>query len=62
MKGCVYCPKCEKSVPKEELEERAKQLYAMFGDKSLATGRCPVCGTMMIDVDKAEEKRKKKGS
>lgn len=57
MKGSIYCPKCNKSVPKEELEERARQLMAMIGIDSLSRGVCPVCGTRMIDLDKVESKK-----
>jgi predicted nucleic acid-binding Zn ribbon protein len=61
MKGCLYCVRCDKSIPKEELEERAKRLFEMFGDRSLASGRCPVCGTTLIDMDEVEKKRKAGG-
>ncbi|MDH4123748.1 MAG: hypothetical protein OEV21_06680 [Thermoplasmata archaeon] len=54
MKGCLYCPKCDKSVPKEELEQRAEQVRRMFGSESLKSGICPVCGTAMIDVDQVK--------
>ena len=56
MKGCVYCPRCDKSIPKDQLEERARQLLAMTGDDSLSMGRCPVCGTGMIDMDRVSRK------
>jgi len=56
MKDCVYCPKCEKSIPKDQLEERARQLLAMTGNDSLSKGKCPVCGMRMIDVDAAKKK------
>jgi len=58
MKGCVYCPKCNKSIPKDELEERARQLINMVGNDSLLKGRCPVCGTGMIDMDKVSRDEK----
>ncbi len=56
MKGCVYCPKCDKSIPKDEVEERSKQLKAMTGRDTLSKGICPVCGTRMIDMDKTKRK------
>lgn len=56
MKGCIYCPRCDKSIPKEELEERSRQLLALTGDDSLSMGVCPVCGTGMIDTDKVRGK------
>ncbi len=56
-KGCIYCPKCDKSVPKEEIEERSQQLMALAGFDSLKQGVCPVCGTRMIDMDKVEKRK-----
>lgn len=61
MKGCLYCVKCDKTIPKEELEERARRLLEMFGNESLSVGKCPVCGTVLIDMDEVEKKRKKGG-
>jgi uncharacterized protein with PIN domain len=61
MKGCLYCARCDKSIPKEELEERAKRLIEMFGNRSLESGRCPVCGTALIDMDEVERKREAGG-
>jgi len=55
--GCVYCPRCDKSIPKEEIKERAK-ILAGIGNDSLSKGRCPVCGTSMIDMDKVKSKEK----
>ena len=57
-KGCVYCPRCDRSIPKEEIEERAKMLASMTGNNSLVKGRCPVCGTGMIDMDKVNPDKK----
>jgi len=56
MKGCVYCPRCDKSIPKDEFEERSAQLIALSGSDSLKRGICPVCGTRMIDTDKIQKK------
>jgi ssDNA-binding Zn-finger/Zn-ribbon topoisomerase 1 len=56
MKGCVYCPRCDKSIPKDQLEERSAQLIALSGSDSLKRGICPVCGTRMIDTDKVHKK------
>lgn len=57
LKGCIYCPRCEKSIPKDELEERSRQLMAMVGNDSLERGVCPVCGTRMLDIDKVEKRK-----
>ena len=51
MKNCIYCPKCDRSIPKEEIEERSKILSEIFDIKSLEEKKCPVCGTRMIDMD-----------
>lgn len=61
MKGCLYCARCDKSIPKEDLEERARRLLEMFGSESLSSGKCPVCGTVLIDMDEVEKKRKAGG-
>jgi len=60
MKGCLYCVRCDRAIPKEGLEDRAKQLVEMFGDGSLISGKCPVCGTVLVDMDEAEKTRKEK--
>jgi len=57
MKGCLYCARCDKSIPKEEFESRSKQLLEKFGNESLLSGKCPVCGTTLIDMDKVEKKK-----
>jgi hypothetical protein len=51
----MYCPKCEKTVKRERLEEIRKELKDRFESTSLDKGICPVCGTSLIDVSKRQE-------
>lgn len=44
----MYCPKCEKTIPDEKLEEKAKRLAEQFNSDALAKGNCPVCGTKLV--------------
>ena len=45
----MYCPKCNKTIPDEVVEGKAKQLKDRFGTDELARGVCPVCHTKLID-------------
>jgi hypothetical protein len=40
--------------PKEKVEEVDKQLRSMFGNASLSSLRCPVCGSDYVDLDKVK--------
>lgn len=60
MKDCVYCPKCDRSIPKGEVEEKSLMLIKKFGIRSLEEGKCPVCGTDMIDMDDVAELREER--
>jgi ssDNA-binding Zn-finger/Zn-ribbon topoisomerase 1 len=44
----MYCPKCEKNIPDERLEEINKRLQEQFNKDSLSKGLCPVCGTKLL--------------
>lgn len=46
----MYCPKCEKNIPKERIEELDKELRRRFNIDSLSRGLCPVCGTPLIEL------------
>jgi hypothetical protein len=48
----MYCPRCEKSIKKERLEELSKELKSKFGSSSLDQGACPVCGTVLLDPER----------
>ena len=48
----MYCPKCNKTIKDERLEEVNKQLVEQFNRDSLSKGKCPVCGTGLLKSDK----------
>ena len=48
----MYCPKCNKTIKDERLEEVNKQLVEQFNKDSLSKGKCPVCGTRLLKSDK----------
>jgi ssDNA-binding Zn-finger/Zn-ribbon topoisomerase 1 len=50
-----YCPKCDKTLPKDRVEEADRELRARFGIDKLSSMRCPVCGTEYIDLDKVRK-------
>ncbi len=47
-----YCPKCDRTLPKDRVEQADRELRATFGNASLAGLRCPVCGSDYIDLEK----------
>ncbi|MCX6657915.1 MAG: hypothetical protein NTY62_04410 [Euryarchaeota archaeon] len=47
-----YCPKCDKTLPKENVEKIDRELRDRFGIAKLSNLNCPVCGTEYIDLDK----------
>ncbi len=49
-KSVYYCPKCDRTVSRERLEEIEADLVGRFGRSCLATMRCPVCDTDFIDL------------
>jgi len=51
----MYCPKCEKTIQKERLEELERELQERFGNRSLSLGLCPVCGTRLIELPQEED-------
>jgi ssDNA-binding Zn-finger/Zn-ribbon topoisomerase 1 len=53
----MYCPKCEKTIKKERLDEIREELRNQFDSDSLDRGVCPVCGTPLIDASKKREGR-----
>ncbi|MDD1773817.1 MAG: hypothetical protein LUQ14_04250 [Methanomassiliicoccales archaeon] len=53
----MYCPKCERTIKKERLDQVKKELKSRFGSDSLEKNICPVCGTPLIDVSKKWEGR-----
>lgn len=50
--GVYYCPKCDRTISKERLEEIDAELKARFDKGCLASMKCPVCDTEFIDLDR----------
>ncbi len=50
-----YCPKCDRTIPKERVEAADRELKSRFGISRLSDLRCPVCDTAYIDLDKCKE-------
>ena len=50
-----YCPKCDRTIPKERIEQANRELRTRFGVSKLAELRCPVCDTEYIDLDKVRK-------
>lgn len=48
----MYCPKCEKIIKRERLEELERELMERFDNRSISLGLCPVCGTPLIELQK----------
>ncbi|MGE4275263.1 MAG: hypothetical protein AB7E27_04260 [Candidatus Methanomethylophilaceae archaeon] len=46
----MYCPRCERHIPPEKLEEKKEILQREFGKDDLERGLCPVCGTELVAV------------
>lgn len=47
-----YCPKCDRAVSRERLEQIDPELAERFGKSCLYSMKCPVCDTDFIDLDK----------
>lgn len=50
-----YCPKCDRTIPKERVEQADRELRARYGITRLSNLKCPVCDTEYIDLDKCKE-------
>ncbi|UCE80330.1 MAG: hypothetical protein JSV94_03945 [Methanobacteriota archaeon] len=46
-----YCPKCDRTVPKERLEEIDVELRSRFDRGCLHSLKCPVCEMEFIDLE-----------
>lgn len=47
-----YCPRCDKTIPKERVDKTDRELKEKFGVSGLSDLRCPVCDCEYIDLDK----------
>ncbi len=54
-RGMYYCPKCDRTIPKERIESVDRELRSKFGISKLSILRCPVCDTEYIDLDKCSK-------
>ena len=50
-----YCPKCDRTIPKERVGQADRELRSKFGIETLSSLRCPVCDTEYIDLDKVKK-------
>lgn len=53
-KSVYYCPKCDRTVSRERLEQIDADLVERFGKSCLSTMKCPVCDTEFIDLSRVE--------
>jgi hypothetical protein len=54
-----YCPKCDRTIPKERVAKVDRELKERFDIDRLSKRRCPVCDTEYIDLDKVPDGGKK---
>jgi hypothetical protein len=50
-----YCPKCDRTIPKERVEKADRELREKFGITKLSSLRCPVCDTEYLDLDRCSK-------
>ncbi len=50
-----YCPKCDRTITKERVEQEDRELRSKFGIDKLSSLRCPVCDTEYMDLDNVKE-------
>ncbi len=46
-----YCPKCDRTIAKDRVEQTDRELREKFGVVKLGELRCPVCNSEYIDLD-----------
>lgn len=50
-----YCPRCDRTIPKDRIEHADRELRDRFGVGRLGNLRCPICDSEFIDLDKVAE-------
>jgi len=55
----MYCPRCEKNIPKERIEQVDMELRRRFNIDSLGRGLCPVCGTPLIELKEERDENRR---
>ena len=58
-RNVYYCPKCDKTIPKDRVEKTDMELRERFGIEKLSHLRCPVCDAEYIDLDKVAKEGEK---
>ncbi|WP_019176375.1 hypothetical protein [Methanomassiliicoccus luminyensis] len=53
----MYCPRCDRTIKKDDLDQLNQELKKKFDVDSLERGNCPVCGTALIDRSKVPAKK-----
>ena len=53
----MYCPRCDRTIKKDNLEQLNQELKNKFEVDSLEKGKCPVCGTALVDLSKTPAKK-----
>ncbi len=51
----MHCPRCQRTISPEKLEEKREALRREFGNDDLDRGLCPVCGTKMVDLRRVRD-------
>ncbi|HEX9908862.1 MAG TPA: hypothetical protein VGB78_10445 [Thermoplasmata archaeon] len=54
-----YCPKCDRTIEKERIDQADRELRNRFGIDKLSHLRCPVCDTEYIDLEAVKARGKK---
>ncbi|MEI6796227.1 MAG: hypothetical protein WCK39_05115 [Methanomassiliicoccales archaeon] len=44
----MYCPKCNKTIKDDRVEELNAELQRKFKNDALSKGLCPVCQTPLV--------------
>jgi ssDNA-binding Zn-finger/Zn-ribbon topoisomerase 1 len=50
-----YCPKCDRTIPKDRIEQADLELRSKYGITKLSSLRCPVCDAEFIDLDRCRQ-------
>jgi len=58
-RNVYYCPKCDKTLPKDRVEKIDMELRERFGIERLSRLRCPICDAEYIDLDKVAKEGEK---
>lgn len=53
----MYCPRCDRTIKKDDLGRLNQELKKRYDVDSLEKGNCPVCGTALIDLSEMPVKR-----